>query len=111
VWTDPGSGYVRRNVSPPGIRAPLQLVDVLFPAGARVAFESAGRETEVHQQVWLMAGRMDIASGDEHWQLHPGDCLAMRLDRPTVFHNPGPEAARYLVALVGPGAPPTWRAS
>src|SRR2546423_4925425 len=39
VWTDPASGYVRRNVSPPA-RSPIQLVDVVFPAGQRVAYDS-----------------------------------------------------------------------
>src|SRR5512132_2742787 len=33
VWQDPASGYVRRNVSPPGHASALQLVDVTFPAG------------------------------------------------------------------------------
>jgi transcriptional regulator with XRE-family HTH domain len=52
VWTDPASGYVRRNLSP-AARSPIQLVDVVFPAGQRVAYESAARET--HQQVWMTA--------------------------------------------------------
>lgn len=30
-WTDPGSGYVRRNLSPP-VWSPIQLVEVEFPA-------------------------------------------------------------------------------
>ena len=36
-WQDPGSGYVRRNVSPAGWPAPFQIVDVHFPPRARVA--------------------------------------------------------------------------
>jgi transcriptional regulator with XRE-family HTH domain len=99
VWTDPASGYVRRNVSPPQ-RSPLQLVDVLFPAGRRIAYESAARDPEVHQQVWMIDGTMELTVGDAQWRLEAGDCLAMRLDRPLVFHNPGRAAARYLVALV-----------
>ena len=31
-WTDPGSGYVRRNLSP-AARSPIQLVEVHFPPG------------------------------------------------------------------------------
>jgi transcriptional regulator with XRE-family HTH domain len=103
VWTDPASGYMRRNVSPPEGSSPLQLVDVVFPAGARVAFESSGRASEVHQQVWMIQGCMEITSGTATWRLQAGDCLAMRLDRPNVFSNPGDEAARYLVALVACG--------
>ncbi len=99
VWTDPDSGYVRRNVSPAGV-SPIQLVDVLFPPGQRVAYETAERAAEVHQLVWMIDGRMEVGSGSERWTLEPGDCLAMRLDRPTSFFNPGRQAARYLVALV-----------
>src|ERR1051325_6701124 len=38
-WRDPASGYLRRNVSPPGVPQPLQIVEVHFPPGGRVAFE------------------------------------------------------------------------
>ena len=31
-WRDPGSGYVRRNVSPGGFPSPIHIVEVLFPA-------------------------------------------------------------------------------
>lgn len=100
VWADPASGYVRRNVSPAGV-SPLQLVDVVFPAGQRVAFETSERDAEIHQLVWMIDGVMEIAHGGEQWRLNPGDCLAMRLDAPVRFHNPGAKPARYLVALTG----------
>jgi transcriptional regulator with XRE-family HTH domain len=100
VWSDPASGYVRRNVSPPGV-SPLQLVDVVFPAGQRVAFETSERDADIHQLVWMIDGVMEIAHGADQWQLNPGDCLAVRLDAPIRFHNPGAKPARYLVALTG----------
>lgn len=100
VWRDPASGYVRRNVSPPGV-SPLQLVDVIFPPGQRVQFETATRDADIHQLIWMIDGVMDISHGAERWQLQPGDCLAMQLDAPVHFHNPGPQPARYLVALTG----------
>ena len=99
VWTDPASGYIRRNVSQPVAGSPLQLVDVVFPAGQRVAYDTAAREVEVHQQVWMIDGVMEMTVGDAHWRLQAGDCLAMRLDRPIVYRNPTRKPARYLVAL------------
>src|SRR5688572_7540408 len=39
-WRDPESGYVRRNISPGNFPSPLQIVEVMLPAGARVAYES-----------------------------------------------------------------------
>jgi transcriptional regulator with XRE-family HTH domain len=98
VWTDPASGYLRRNVSPP-VPSPLQLVDVVFPPGQRVAYESTGRETEVHQQVWMIEGTMELTLSGTAWRLQAGDCLAMRLDQPLVYRNPTRKPARYLVAL------------
>lgn len=99
VWTDPASGYVRRNVSPGSVRSPLQLVDVIFPAGQRVAFETSTREVDVYQQVWMIDGQMELTVDDTIWLLQAGDCLAMRLNCPIVYRNPGRSAARYLVAL------------
>lgn len=99
VWTDPGSGYVRRNVSPPA-RSPIQLVDVVFPAGQRVAYDATRRDNEVHQQVWMIDGSMELTVGDAAWRLEAGDCLSMQLDRPIVYRNPTRRPARYLVALV-----------
>ena len=99
VWTDPASGYVRRNVSP-AAPSPIQLVDVVFPAGGRVALEAGAPDVE--QQVWMIDGTMEVGVGEERWRLEAGDCLAMRLDRPITYRNPTRHAARYLVALVAP---------
>ncbi len=100
VWSDPASGYVRRNVSPPGV-SPLQLVDVVFPPGQRVAFETAERDRDIHQLIWMIDGAMEITHGDTQWVLAPGDCLAVHLNAPIRFFNPGAGPARYLVALTG----------
>ncbi len=96
-WTDPESGYVRRNLSPPGSAA--ELVYVTFPPGQRVVFDNAAASPSLEQQVWLMEGELVMTVGDEETQLAVGDCLRMRLDRPIAFHNPGPAEARYIVAL------------
>lgn len=99
VWTDPVSGYLRRHLSP-AAPSPIQLVEVVFPPGQRVAFDTSPRDADIRQQVWMIEGEMEISLGDARWRLAAGDCLAMRVDRPTSFHNPGTKAARYLVALV-----------
>jgi transcriptional regulator with XRE-family HTH domain len=98
-WRDPASGYLRRNVSPPGVPQPMQLVEVRFPAGRRVAFEAGSRDVRVHQQVWVLDGAIDITVGAERHRLRKGDCLAMQLDGPTMFHNPTRKPARYAVVI------------
>ena len=99
-WRDPASGYLRRNVSPPGVDTPIQIVEVSFPAGATVAYESGARAGGVHQQVWVQQGTIVVRVGDEAHELSAGDCLAMVLDRPVAFYNPTGKPARYAVILV-----------
>jgi quercetin dioxygenase-like cupin family protein len=98
-WQDPASGYLRRNVSPPGVPQPMQIVEVQFPPGQRVAFETGLRDTRVYQQVWVLEGTIDVTLGGERHRLREGDCLAMQLDRPTMFHNPTRESTRYAVVI------------
>ena len=99
VWRDPASGYLRRNVSPPHWPSPLQIVDVNFPAGARVAYETGARDVRVHQQIWVLAGRIEVSYGEQLFRLGGGDCLALLLDRPIVFANRSRRAARYAVVI------------
>jgi len=98
-WKDPASGYVRRIVSPPGVPQPMQVIEVQFPPGERVAFESSGRDVRLHQQVWVLEGAMEITWGEECYRLRDGDCLAMQVDRPIMFHNRTRRAARYAVVI------------
>jgi transcriptional regulator with XRE-family HTH domain len=98
-WEDPGSGYRRRIVSPTGVPQPMQIIEVEFPAGQRVAFENGARGIHVYQQIWVLDGAMDVTFGDQRHRLRTGDCLATRLDRPIVFHNPTRRRARYAVVI------------
>lgn len=75
----------------------MQIVDVRFPPRARVAFESSDPRT--CQQIWLLEGTIDVTQGSERYRLREGDCLAMQLDRPAVFHNPTAKPARYAVVI------------
>ena len=99
-WQDPGSGYIRRNVSPASVPQPMQIVEVDFPPGGRVNFETGAREQRVYQQIWLLKGVMEISFGREHHRLREGDCLAMELNQPTVFYNPTRKRARFAVVFV-----------
>lgn len=96
-WRDPRSGYVRVNISPPNYPSPLQLAQITLPAGARVAYENG--DGNLHQQVWVQSGNVEITVGSQTYALGPDDCLAMRLSEPTVFHNRTRKSARYVVAL------------
>jgi transcriptional regulator with XRE-family HTH domain len=110
-WKDPHSGYVRRNVSPAGVGSQVQIVDVHFPPGARVAYETGPREPVMHQQVWVIEGVIEVTVGADRHRLEAGDCLAMILDRPIAFHNPGRATARYAVVLASMTHPLPFRRS
>lgn len=110
-WRDPHSGYVRRNVSPSGVGSQIQIVEVSFPAGARVSYETGPREPVMHQQIWVLEGGIDVCVGDEHHLLGAGDCLAMVLDKPITFHNSHARPARYAVVLAAMPYPLPFRRS
>lgn len=105
VWRDPETGYLRRNLSPPGYPSPIELVEVVMPPGTRVAYDGGPRTPTVDQQVWVIDGTVELRVGDALHRLNAGDCLAMRLDQPVGFHNPGPDASRHVVALTTGAAP------
>ena len=98
-WRDPASGYVRRNLSPPNFPSPIQLVEVMLPAGAHVAYETAARDANIHQQIWMREGAMDVSVGHVTHKLAVDDCLAMQLNEPIAFRNRTRKAARYIVVL------------
>jgi len=98
-WRDPQSGYVRRNVSPPGFPSPIQIVEVALPSRASIAYETGARNVHIHQQVWVQDGVIEVTIGDDAHRLAAGDCLAMKLDRATSFRNRTRSPARYVVVI------------
>jgi transcriptional regulator with XRE-family HTH domain len=98
-WKDPQSGYVRRNISPANFPSPIQIVDVVMPAGARVAYETGARDASIHQQIWVQEGTLEVTVGNVTHTLTEDDCLAMQLNEPTAFRNRTRKPARYIVVL------------
>src|SRR6266850_1255887 len=98
-WRDPQSGYVRRNISPANFPSPIQIVEIVLPAGARVAYETGTRDVSIHQQIWVQEGTVEVTLGRVTHRLSEDDCLAMQLDEPTAFRNRTRKPARYLVIV------------
>lgn len=97
TWTDPQSGYTRRALSP-AAGGPLELVEVELPAGARVTYP-AETYAFIHQQIWVLDGRLRFEEGATVHELERGDCLQLGAPAACTFANPAPESCRYLVAL------------
>jgi transcriptional regulator with XRE-family HTH domain len=98
-WKDPDTGYVRRNISPPNFPSPIQIVEVMLPAGARVAYETGARDPSIHQQIWVREGCVEVTLGKVTHKLNEDDCFAMQLDDQMVFRNRTRKPARYIVVI------------
>jgi transcriptional regulator with XRE-family HTH domain len=103
VWRDPATGYLRRNVTNAG--AGIDIVDVTLPPGASVTYDNTVAPFAADQVVWVLEGRLRMVLGAEVTDLADGDSLAMRLDRPTRFHNVSDKNVRYAVAVRRPQVP------
>ena len=46
------------------------------------------RDSPMHQQVWVLEGTIEVTVGDDVHLLDAGDCLALVLEAPVIYHNP-----------------------
>lgn len=102
VWHDPDSGLMRRSLSPPGM-APMELVWIEFPPGARVDYEASSYEVIFDQQIVVISGALTLASAEQRHVLEAGDCFRFGPPRATTFMNEGTVPCRYLVAVLRRG--------
>lgn len=99
LWKDPDTGYVRRAISPPRVGSDVDIVEVEFPAAARVSFPPHAASSGMTQYVWLFEGALEMTTGGETHRLAPGDCLFMPVGDGHTFYNPSDKPARYAVVL------------
>ena len=99
VWRDPETGYIRRNVAPPGTGSSQEVVRVELPPGARVAYPAASYAQRDHH-ILLLSGRLRFGNGARVFDLEAGDCLWLPEVADSWYFNPGPGPAEYLVMIV-----------
>jgi transcriptional regulator with XRE-family HTH domain len=102
VWSDPGTGYRRRQVSPP--RFPAAVTEVVLPPGARVPYP-AGAYAFIAQLVWVLSGRLTLADGPDEYVLRPGDTFTLGEPRAREFRNETGEDCRYVVVVTRTATP------
>ncbi|MBO9629402.1 MAG: cupin domain-containing protein, partial [Shinella sp.] len=83
----------------PNTAARVEVIDVEFPAGARIASPPETAKAGMTQHVWLFSGRLRMTVAGTVHDLHPGDCLYMSITEGHVFENPGDGPAHYAVVL------------
>src|SRR5262245_51908446 len=87
-WKDPGSGYRRRVVSPPGPGLRGELVEVRMPAGASVSFDVAPVAGLEHH-LWMLEGSLTLDVEGSRFRLRAGDTLRYLLVGPSRFEGTG----------------------
>ncbi len=80
----------------------LQLVVVELPAGCAVGDDAHAHEGE--EACWVLSGSVRMRQGESGAILTEGDAYHWDGSAPHVIENPGPAAARLLVALSPPAA-------
>jgi transcriptional regulator with XRE-family HTH domain len=98
VWTDPATGYLRRQIYR-GARLPLEQVEVVLPPGASVAIP-ASSYAFIRQLVWVIGGRLTIVEGGNETALAAGDRLEFGPPSDCAFRNDGDASCRYLVTVM-----------
>ena len=100
VWRDPETGYTRRVISPQATGSAVDIVQIRFPAGARIAYPPKHGASELRQHLWVLHGVLDVIFDDEtSFELHKGDCLFMPVAEPHIFSNPGMTDVIYAVVI------------
>lgn len=97
-WTDPASGYTRRQVLAIPDH-PIELVEINLPARRHVMLPKSSYSF-IRQAVWVQVGTLTITEGGERHKLRPGDCLAFGPPSDVTFTNATDKSCRYIVALV-----------
>ena len=98
VWLDPGTGFLRRTLSPPSDHLSGEVIECTLPAGAEIGYEAPSIEGLEHHLV-MLAGGVTITVDDTAYELSAGDCLRYLLNGPTIFRSDRQSGAKYLVFL------------
>jgi transcriptional regulator with XRE-family HTH domain len=101
-WTDPETGYRRRQIT--GAAFPAEVAEIRLPAGARVAYPAAAFAF-IRQVIWVLDGRLTFHEGAVVHELGAGDTLELGDPSPCVFHNAGDAECRYAVIVMRAARP------
>jgi transcriptional regulator with XRE-family HTH domain len=101
IWKDPGTGYVRRVLSPPRPNLKGELVEVWLPAGSSVSYDTSPLPRLEHH-LWMLDGVLSLEIEGAGFRLEKGDCVCYVLSGPSRFVCGGKRPARYLVSIVHP---------
>lgn len=96
-WTDPATGYRRRQVvAAPAF--PVDVTEVTLPPRARVTYPAATYAFSRHL-VWVTDGVLTFHEGDRVHRLSPGDRLILGATAECTYENADDEDCTYVVVV------------
>ncbi|MWA04163.1 helix-turn-helix domain-containing protein [Actinomadura sp. LD22] len=95
-WTDPDTGYLRRQISTPGF--PADVTEIVLPAGARVPMP-AGTYAFIAQLIWVLDGELTLVEGPAAHHLAAGDAFEFGAPQAREFVNATTADCRYVVVV------------
>jgi len=98
TWTDPATGYLRRQIYL-SADVPVELVEVRLPAAAVVGMPASSYVLTRHI-VWVLEGHLVINEGGYRNELGPGDRLEFGPPVDMEYRNETEVACRYLVTVL-----------
>ena len=101
-WTDPETGFHRRQVSPPAAGYATELIEGRLPHGATITYD-APPLPGMEQHIWILDGQLDFTDAETTHRLLPGDVLRLHLWGRTRFEATGADGAHYLVVVTHAG--------
>lgn len=102
LWTDPATGYLRRQVSA-RTDLPLDLVEVTLLPATSVPMPAAAYAF-LRQLIWVLEGRLVFLEGATRHEMATGDCLELGPPSDCVFMNDSDTPCRYAVIVLRQGA-------
>lgn len=100
-WTDTGSGFRRRSVSPARAGYKGSVIEGTLPAGSKVTYSDTPIPGLEHHLL-LRSGRLEVVLGGTSHELETGDCLRFKLTGGNSYRAPGPEDAHYILCVIAP---------
>jgi transcriptional regulator with XRE-family HTH domain len=100
-WSDPQTGFRRRNVSPARTGYKGSVIEGTLPAGREVTYSDTPIPGLEHHLL-LRSGRLEVLLGETSHVLEAGDCLRFKLTTGNSYRAPGPEDAHYILCVIAP---------
>jgi transcriptional regulator with XRE-family HTH domain len=97
-WRDQATGLERTAISPQTAFSAVEVARLRLPPGTVVDYPAPPIMAHA-QHIVGVTGRLRFTVGQSSFDIDAGDCVAVRIDRPTRFEVLGADPAEYLVIV------------